>query len=285
MLTAVLADHPSALDTPEALSRGGLSGAAPSLPAGLGFHFIPMLDVTHGVINTYHCEAWCRTDGGELRHDYDVLPPEENDVLTGELDCRRLEATLAGLRRMRARGEVAMIATSVHCRSIETTVARRALMALLETIQPEEKRFLAIVVCGLPDGAPTARLGYVVSFLQRFCRAVTVMRSLKTPHADRLEGSGAFGMNVTVGSAPSGAPAAIAALGELIKAAKKYHLRALAAGLSSPMLVAYAMLSGFNHVSGDGLLPPQADPEGIRRFACDEFLAQLGSQKALEAVA
>lgn len=51
------------------------------------------------------------------------------------------------------------------------------------------------------------------------------------------------------------------------------------------MLVAYAMLSGFNHVSGEGLLAAQDAPEGVRRFACDEFLAQLGAQKAVQPAA
>lgn len=277
-----LADPPSAVDLPDSQSRQGALAEAPThYPAGIQFRFIPMLDVTHGVINTWHCESWRQVEGGDVRSGYAALPVDDNDVLTGELDCHRLEAALGAIRRLLARGEVAMIATSIHCRSIETTIARRALMALLETIAPHEKKLLAVVICGLPDGAPTARVGYAVGFLQRFCRAVTVLRSLKAPHPDRLEGSGAFGMNVTIEATAQTEQTASAALGEFIKGAKKHHLKALAGGLSTPMLVAYAMLSGFNHVSGDGLLPPQAEPEGIRRFACDAFLAQLGARKAV----
>lgn len=286
MFASDTAEPHSAVDTPSTTPpSGGRAGEAPGLTAAVRFHFQPMLDVTHGVINTWQCEAWAESEDGEIRGGYGVLPTDDNDVLTGELDCRRLEAALAGLRGLLARGERAMIAAAVHCRSIETTVARRALMALLETIQPEEKRFLSFVIGGLPDGAPTARVGYAVGFLQRFCRAVTVQRSLKAPHADRLEGSGAFGMSVSVDVCPGSPPATPADLGEFIKAARRHHLKALAGGLSNPMLVAYAMLSGFNHVSGEGLLAAQDAPEGVRRFACDEFLAQLGAQKAVQPAA
>jgi len=268
MLAFDLADPPTAADP-----------AAPALPADIGFRFTPMLDVRKGVINTFQCEPWLPPDGGGARTGYDVLPPEENDALTGALDCGQLEAALTGLRGLLRRGEVAVIATAIHCRSIETTGPRRALLSLLETVTPAEKRLLAIVLCGLPDGAPTARIGYAVGFLQRFCRVVTVLRPLKAPHADRLEGTGAFGMNLAVDPALP-AEQAIAGLGDFIKAADRNHLKALVSGLSTPMLVAHAMLSGYSHVAGEGLLAPRPEPEGIRRFACDDFLRQLGTRKA-----
>lgn len=254
-----------------------------TFPADIGFRFVPMLDVTRGVINTYHCEPWREAAGGVTLTGHGVLETGESSPLVGTLDCQRLATALGAVRALLARGEQAVVALPVHCRTIETTDPRRALMAVLEGILPEEKRLLAIGVNGLPDGAPAARIGYAARFLQRFCRAVTIMRPLKQSRPERLDNTGAFGMSLTLNNMPHTEQSAGPALDDFIQGATRHHLKALAFGLPSPMLVARAMLGGFNHVSGDGLLPPQAAPEGVRRFSCDAFLRQLDAQRALSA--
>jgi len=250
-----------------------------TFPTDIGFRFVPMLDVTRGVINTYHCEPWREAAGGVTLTGHGVLQTGERSRLVGTLDCLRLEAGLSAVRALRARGEFAVIAFPVHCRTIEATDSRRALLALLETITADERRLLAIGVNGLPEGAPAGRIGYIARFLQRFCRAVTVMRPLKQSRPERLEGTGAFGISLTLDNALHGEQSAGASLDEFVKGANRHHLGALAFGLATPMLVAHAMLSGFNYVSGNGLLPPQAAPEGLRPFPCDHFIRRLGAQR------
>lgn len=235
-----------------------------TFPEDIEFRFVPMLDVRRGAINTYGCEPWRIAAGGIALSGHGVLLTGDRSPLIGELDVRTLRRVNDAMATLMAQGGKVVFAVNLHCRSIEMSLWRQEIIKVFEAMTAEHRSLLAIGVTGLPDGAPAMRIGYAVSFLKQFCRAVTVVRPLRRSRPERIHATGAFGLSVSLDNMPHSEAAIGPQLDEFIRGAAKYRLKGLMFGLSSPDLVTRAIEAGFAYVSGTGLLPSQSVPNGVQ---------------------
>ena len=119
---------------------------------------------------------------------------------------------------------------------------------------------LIFEVLDLPLGLPQARVRELMAYLRPFCLAIVARLPAPAPDLGHLATCGIGGLSLSAGSLPADDRAMATALATLAGSTKTIGLRSCVVEASSARFCRAALAAGIDHLCGDALMPPLAQP-------------------------
>tara|TARA_R110001599_G_scaffold259025_1_gene459343 strand:+ start:4137 stop:5444 length:1308 start_codon:yes stop_codon:yes gene_type:complete len=138
----------------------------------IDFGFLPLVNVKSGVISIFHCSAVRLDAFNRILKGHDVLPQQDDEKSSIELDRMCLARAKIGLMDMTMRKRIALVSIPVSYATMSRAKARQEFVTGLASIPAELQRYLVLTLTGFPEGVPTSALSENVRLLKKYVRAI-----------------------------------------------------------------------------------------------------------------
>jgi len=148
--------------------------------------YMPVWAVDRGAVSVQLCQPVLTLPGGQELFGYAGLRGNSEADALARLDTATLRRVCADLAAPPTGAERTLLATTVHCRTLERADRRQAFLEVLMPVHELARKRLLVEVVGLDDTSSETRIAGAIGTVYHHCLRVAVRLPLGSRRLDRL---------------------------------------------------------------------------------------------------
>tara|TARA_E500000318_G_scaffold27598_1_gene27797 strand:+ start:2191 stop:3498 length:1308 start_codon:yes stop_codon:yes gene_type:complete len=216
----------------------------------IDFGFLPLVNLKSGVISIFHCSAVRLDAFNRIVKGHDVLPHQDDEKSSIELDRMCLARAKIGLMDMTMRKRIALVSIPVSYATMSRAKARQEFVTGLASIPVELQRYLVLTLTGFPEGVPTSALTENVRLLKKYVRGIAARVPSNRENLMPFRDAGVQIVGFKFAEADMANNSMFQTLTAFKKAAAKAGLHTFVRNLKSKELVRAAIDMEYDYFSG-----------------------------------